>query len=83
MQEKERVASEEAEKRLKAALTAKREPNINGSRVASPGAGDTMTSGEPTTDVRAALTETQTTDASMEALPEGQNTGNSPTPEVR
>lgn len=36
MQEKERVASEEAEKRLKAALTAKREPNVTTSRVASP-----------------------------------------------
>ena len=36
MQEKERVASQEAEKRLKAALTAKREPNAAASRVASP-----------------------------------------------
>jgi THO complex subunit 2 len=36
MQEQERVASEEAEKRLKAALTAKREPSASASRVASP-----------------------------------------------
>ncbi|TCD67697.1 THO complex subunit 2 [Steccherinum ochraceum] len=38
--EKERVASEEAEKRLKAALTAKREPAASSSRVASPGEGE-------------------------------------------
>jgi THO complex subunit 2 len=38
MQERERVANEEAEKRLKAALTAKREPVI-ASRVASPAVG--------------------------------------------
>ncbi|KIK65595.1 hypothetical protein GYMLUDRAFT_70692 [Collybiopsis luxurians FD-317 M1] len=36
MQEQERKANEEAEKRLKAALTAKREPSITQSRVASP-----------------------------------------------
>lgn len=36
MQEQERVANEEAEKRLKAALTAKREPSTTASRVASP-----------------------------------------------
>ncbi|KAF5393664.1 hypothetical protein D9757_000298 [Collybiopsis confluens] len=36
MQEQERKANEEAEKRLKAALTAKREPSTTQSRVASP-----------------------------------------------
>jgi len=36
MQEQERLAGEEAEKRLKAALTAKREPGITSSRLASP-----------------------------------------------
>ena len=36
MQEQDRLAAEEAEKRLKAALTAKREPSINPSRIASP-----------------------------------------------
>lgn len=39
MQEQERVANEEAEKRLKAALTAKREPSTTASRVASPALG--------------------------------------------
>jgi hypothetical protein len=36
MQEQERIANEEAEKRLKAALTAKREPGASTSRVATP-----------------------------------------------
>ena len=36
MQEQDRLASVEAEKRLKAALTAKREPNSGGSRMTSP-----------------------------------------------
>ncbi|KAE9385705.1 hypothetical protein BT96DRAFT_1006795 [Gymnopus androsaceus JB14] len=36
MQAQERLANEEAEKRLKAALTAKREPSVSQSRVASP-----------------------------------------------
>jgi len=40
MQEQERIANEEAEKRLKAALTAKREPNVTASRTASPAAGN-------------------------------------------
>lgn len=35
----ERLANEEAEKRLKAALTAKREPSASASRVASPAVG--------------------------------------------
>lgn len=38
MEEKERIASEETEKRLKAALSAKREPGTIASRVASPAA---------------------------------------------
>ncbi|KAJ7283481.1 transcription factor/nuclear export subunit protein 2-domain-containing protein [Mycena rebaudengoi] len=42
MQEKERTANEEAEKRLKAALTAKREPLNSASRVASPGVGSSQ-----------------------------------------
>ncbi|KAJ3795196.1 transcription factor/nuclear export subunit protein 2-domain-containing protein [Lentinula aff. detonsa] len=36
MEEKQRLANEEAEKRLKAALTAKREPSVTQSRIASP-----------------------------------------------
>lgn len=39
MLEQERIANEEAEKRLKAALTAKREPNTAASRTASPAVG--------------------------------------------
>jgi THO complex subunit 2 len=43
MQEQERLAGEEAEKRLKAALTAKREPGTTASRVASPAGGNVST----------------------------------------
>jgi len=43
MQEQERIANEEAEKRLKAALTAKREPGATASRVASPAVGNSVT----------------------------------------
>ncbi|KAI0091900.1 transcription factor/nuclear export subunit protein 2-domain-containing protein [Irpex rosettiformis] len=43
---KERIASEEAEKRLKAALTAKRDPSTTTPRVGSPVVGDTVTLGE-------------------------------------
>ena len=43
MQEQERIANEEAEKRLKAALTAKREPGATASRVASPAVGNPAT----------------------------------------
>ncbi|KAL6309570.1 transcription factor/nuclear export subunit protein 2-domain-containing protein [Sparassis latifolia] len=75
MQERERVASEEAEKRLKAALTAKREPNASTSRVASPGMGDNSTATESHTDARASVAETHAADVSMESPSEGQ--GNS------
>ena len=48
-EEHERVANEEAEKRLKAALAAKRErdPSIANSRVASPVVGDASSSETP------------------------------------
>ncbi|KAH0587189.1 hypothetical protein H2248_005998 [Termitomyces sp. 'cryptogamus'] len=63
MQEQERKASEEAEKRLKAALTAKREPVA--SRVASPSLGASSVSETPT-EVKA--TEEQSTqDVPMDA----------------
>ena len=45
MQEQERVANEEAEKRLKAALTAKREPAA-ASQVASPSMGHSTSTNE-------------------------------------
>ncbi|KDR65812.1 hypothetical protein GALMADRAFT_148396 [Galerina marginata CBS 339.88] len=47
MQEQERIANEEAEKRLKAALTAKREPGSAASRVASPAIGNSVPSDVP------------------------------------
>ena len=47
-EEQERLASEEAEKRLKAALAAKRDPSIAAqSRIASPVVGDTGSSDTP------------------------------------
>lgn len=47
-EEQERVANEEAEKRLKAALAAKRDPSIAAqSRIASPVVGDTGSSDTP------------------------------------
>ncbi|KAH9899792.1 transcription factor/nuclear export subunit protein 2-domain-containing protein [Cubamyces lactineus] len=69
-QEKERVASEEAEKRLKAALTAKREPNISASRVASPNPGTggeaPATNGETPGEGKPSAPEGQQMDISME-----------------
>lgn len=41
MQEKERVANEEAEKRLKARLSAKRDPSASASRMESPSGANT------------------------------------------
>ena len=58
----ERLANEEAEKRLKAALTAKREPSASASRVASPAVG-TPGNAESTT---APSAESSTETASME-----------------
>lgn len=43
MADQEREKGEEAEKRLKAALTAKREPSAAASRVASPAIGNPVT----------------------------------------
>jgi THO complex subunit 2 len=61
MQQQERLANEEAEKRLKAALTAKREPPV-ASRVASPSIGNSTSVNEPpanpTSDVAAEATPT-------------------------
>ncbi|KAI0776038.1 transcription factor/nuclear export subunit protein 2-domain-containing protein [Trametes elegans] len=70
LQEKERIASEEAEKRLKAALTAKREPNT-ASRVASPNPGaETPANGETTTEAK---TTAPNGDVSMDS-PDGNPT---------
>nr|VWP00540.1 Palmitoyltransferase AKR1 (EC (Ankyrin repeat-containing protein AKR1) [Ganoderma boninense] len=69
MQEKERVASEEAEKRLKAALTAKREPNASVSRIASPNPGAENTSnGDPAVEPKPVVSESSSTDVLMESV---------------
>jgi THO complex subunit 2 len=52
MQEQERIAGEEAERRLKAALTAKREPSASASRVASPIRTVVGTAPEPSQDLK-------------------------------
>lgn len=56
--EQERAASEEEERRLKAKLTAKREPTANPSRVASPAVSGTTTE-QPAKDVTPAAEEPQ------------------------
>ncbi|KAI0722891.1 transcription factor/nuclear export subunit protein 2-domain-containing protein [Earliella scabrosa] len=71
MQEKERVASEEAEKRLKAALAAKREGNATASRVASPNPGADMPfSGETMIEGKTTINESQSGDVVMESVEE-------------
>lgn len=60
------MANEEAEKRLKAALTAKREPVSSASRVASPNLGNPSTP-EPSGDVKPSIDDQQLVeDAPME-----------------
>lgn len=48
MEEKDKIANEEAERRLKATLAAKREPSMVTSRVASPNQGEPATPVEAT-----------------------------------
>ncbi len=80
MQEKERVANEEAEKRLKAALTAKREPNATASRVASPSPGaDKNVNGETAGEPKPAVNESKSGEIVMESAEERTATA----PEVR
>lgn len=70
MQEKERVANEEAEKRLKAALTAKREPSSTTSRVSSPSVGTTHVSKDISGDQKpVAIEPTSTEDGTMDTDP--------------
>jgi THO complex subunit 2 len=64
MQQQERLANEEAEKRLKAALTAKREPPV-ASRVASPSIGNSTTANDPPAN--------STSDVAAEATPTTEN----------
>ena len=72
MQEKERLASEEAEKRLKAALTAKREPN-NASRVASPSIGDVPATGEGSQEAKTSGTEPNNGDMNVDISAENSS----------
>lgn len=57
--DQERKEAEEAEKRLKAALTAKREPSSNNSRIASPALGAPSSASE-TSGKKASVTEPTT-----------------------
>jgi THO complex subunit 2 len=82
-EEQERVANEEAEKRLKAALAAKRDPSIAHSRIASPVVGDVGSSETPP--VLDSKPSTQESKASEDAIMENgdaQASTVSPAPEV-
>ena len=71
LQEKERVASEEAERRLKAALTAKREPNTSVSRVASPNPStENPANAEAMSEPRQTVSSSQNGDVAMENVEE-------------
>ncbi|KAI0750889.1 transcription factor/nuclear export subunit protein 2-domain-containing protein [Daedaleopsis nitida] len=75
MQEKERIAMEEAEKRLKAALTAKREPNVTASRVASPNPGaESAANGDVSGEPKVTVSESQSGDVVMESTEDKANT---------
>lgn len=63
--EQERAASEEEERRLKAKLTAKREPSANPSRVASPAAPG-IAAEQPAKDTTSAAEESQ--DVTMDSV---------------
>ena len=65
-QEKERIAHEDVEKRLKAVLREKREPNASNSRIASPAIGDASTPAESSS--TAAKDDTQTNGTPMEGV---------------
>jgi THO complex subunit 2 len=67
LQEQERVANEEEEKRLKAALKAKREPGAATSRVSSPSIGATSTTKDAPVDQKPSVPEASSAeDVSME-----------------
>lgn len=75
MQEKERVASEEAEKRLKAALTAKREPNAAVSRIASPNPGTESASNvDAAVEPKLVVSDSLSADVVMESAEEKSST---------
>ena len=83
-EEQERLASEEAEKRLKAALAAKRDPSIAAqSRIASPVVGDTGSSDTPAaTDSKPSTQEVKPSEDVMMENGDSQASVVSPAPEV-
>lgn len=84
-EEQERVVSEEAEKRLKAALAAKRDPsNAAQSRIASPVVGDTGSSDTPAaTDSKPGTQEVKPSEDVVMENGDSQASAVSPAPEVR
>jgi len=84
-EEQERVANEEAEKRLKAALAAKRDPSIAAqSRIASPVVGDTGSSDTPAaTDSKPSTQEVKPSEDVVMENGDSQASAVSPAPEVR
>jgi THO complex subunit 2 len=81
MQEQERVANEEAEKRLKAALTAKREPAMT-SRIASPSIGNSTTAND-VSDVSAEATAVTENNTSEDVTMDNDANATVPSAEVR
>jgi THO complex subunit 2 len=83
-EEQERVANEEAEKRLKAALAAKRErdPSITNSRVASPVVGDASSSETPVVDSKPSTQEVKPSEDVVVENGDSQAPTVSPAPEV-
>jgi THO complex subunit 2 len=83
-EEQERVANEEAERRLKAALAAKRDPSIAHSRIASPVVGDTSSSETPATvDSKSSTQEVKSSEDVAMDNGDTQASAVSPAPEVR
>jgi len=83
-EEQERVANEEAEKRLKAALAAKRDPSITNSRIASPVVGDASSSETPpVVDSKPSTQEVKPSEDVVMENGDSQAPTVSPAPEVR
>jgi THO complex subunit 2 len=83
-EEQERAANEEAEKRLKAALAAKRDPSIAHSRIASPVVGDNSSSETPAmVDPKSSTQEVKSSEDVVMDNGDAQASAASPAPEVR
>jgi THO complex subunit 2 len=82
-EERERVANEEAEKRLKAALAAKRDPSIANSRIASPAVGDSSSSETPApVETKSGTQDAKPSEDVVMENGDGQALAISPAPEV-